>query len=274
LQIAKVHLDLIEGPPGALALRRQQTAALPQAALGSSRHGTEDVQVGDQCVRRGRVGSHPGLWRLVRDAQHEQRVGEHQLARGLGARDVDVIDVRLSGAEPMRRDRLDEAPAVGRVGARQRHEVLHRRVRDDVALPDVLLHGIGQRAHQTQAPRHPAHAPIETARDHVERQPVLLMERAQQPRLLEHVLGRVRLQQMAKDQRLARAQLPDHRRDDVAMQTAQAADAFVAIYHNVLGLEGHDHDGHLLTDIGDQRQQPPLAGRLAHTERVVGRSRW
>lgn len=75
---------------------------MPKATLDASRHGAEDVQVGDQCLRRGRVGAHRGLRRVVRDAQHEQRVGEHELARGIGARDVGVIEPSdLSGAEPM-----------------------------------------------------------------------------------------------------------------------------------------------------------------------------
>ena len=138
----KVQLDLIEEPPGALALWRKKAAAMPKAALGPSRDGAEDVQVGDQRVWRGRVGAHRGLRRVVGDAQHEQRVGEHQLARGIGARDIDLIEAPdLSGAEPMRGDRLDEAPAVDCVGARQRHEVLHRGMRDQAPGMHVLLDG-------------------------------------------------------------------------------------------------------------------------------------
>ncbi len=84
--------------------------------------------------------------RVVGDAQHEQRVGQHQLARGLGPGDVDLIEpADLPGGEPMRRDRLDEAHAVGRVGARQRHEVLHRGVRDELAVVHVLLDRVGER---------------------------------------------------------------------------------------------------------------------------------
>ena len=136
----KVQLDLIEKPPGALAFRRQEAAAMLQAAMRSSRDSAEHVQVGDQRLRRGGVGPHGRVRRVVGDAQHQQRVGEHQLARGIGARNVDVIEAPdLSAAEPKRRDRLDEALAIGRVGARQRHEVLHRGVRDDPAILDVLL---------------------------------------------------------------------------------------------------------------------------------------
>jgi hypothetical protein len=71
LQIAKIRLDLIEEPPRALAFRRKKAAAMSQAALGATRHGAEDVQVGDQRLWRGCVGAHRGLRRVVRDAQHE-----------------------------------------------------------------------------------------------------------------------------------------------------------------------------------------------------------
>lgn len=94
----------------------------------------------------------------------------------------------------MRGDRRREAYALLAFGARQWHQVLHRRVRDDMPLADVRLDRLGKRTHQTEPARDPAHAPIEAPRDDVKRQPVLLVQRAQQPRLLEDVLGRVGLQ--------------------------------------------------------------------------------
>ena len=75
-------------------------------------------------------------------------------------------------------------------------------MRDDVAVADMLLNRLRERANQTEAARDPAHAPIEAPRDHLEREPMLLVQRPQQPRLLEDVLGRVGLQQLTKDQGL------------------------------------------------------------------------
>jgi hypothetical protein len=243
---------------------------MPQATLGASRHGAEGVQVGDQGLWRGRVGAHRSLRCVVRDAQHEQRVGEHQLARGLGPRDVDVIEAAdLSGAEPMGRDRLDEALAVGGVGARQRHAVFHGGVRDEAAILDVLLDRGRQGAHQTQTSRDPADAAIEAARQRVQRQAVLLMQRAQEPALLERAVGRVGVQEVPKDQRLGLGHLPHHGRDGVAVQPAQTTHTFVAVHHHVGRARRHDHDRHLLPGIRQRCQEPPLARWLVHAQPLI-----
>jgi hypothetical protein len=65
-------------------------------------------------------------------------------------------------------------------GGRHRYEVLHRGVREQTAVLLVLLDRVGQPAHQTHAPRHPAHAAIEAPRQLVEGQAMVFMQRAQQ----------------------------------------------------------------------------------------------
>jgi hypothetical protein len=168
--------------------------------MGPARDGAEHVEIGEQGFGGRGVRSHDGARRVVGHAQHEQGVGEHQLAGGSRAGDVDLIEpADLTCGEPVRRDRLDEAHAVGRVGARQRDEVLHRGVRDKLAGLDVALHGVGQGSHQPEAPRHPAHAAIEAARQGVQRQTMLLMQCAQEPALLERAVGRVGVEQLPKD---------------------------------------------------------------------------
>ena len=270
MQIAKVRLDLVEQPPGARALRRQQAAAVLETARGASGDGADDVQVGEQRLGRGGIGAHGRAWGVVGDAQHEQRVGQHQLARGVGPGDVDLIEPPdLPGAEPMRRDRLDEAEAIGRVGARQRHEVFHRGVRDELTVLDVVLYRFGKRPHQPEAPRHPAHAAIEAARQAVKRQPVILMQRAQQPPLLERALRRVGVQQLSEDQRFSLRHLPHDGADRIALQPAEAADAFVAVHHHVHRARGHDHDRHLLTGVGQRRQQAAFPRRLPHPQPLI-----
>ena len=267
----KVRLDLGEDLPRALALRRQQTAPVLEAAPGPSRDRAEDVQVGVQRLRRGRLRpDRRGVRRVGGQTQHQQRIGQDQRTRGLGPSHVDLIELAdLARGEPVRRDRLGEAHAVGRVGARQRHEVFHRGMRDELAVAHVLLNGRGERAHQPEAPRHPAHAAIEAARQGVERQAMLLMQRAQQPALLERAVGRVGVQQLPKDQRLGLRHLPDHGGHGVAMQPPEAADAFVAIHDHVGRARRHDHDRHLLTGVRQGGEEPPFAHRLPHAQPLV-----
>jgi hypothetical protein len=208
LQIAKIQLDLIEDAPGPLALGREQAAAVLEPTRRASRHGPHDVQVGQQGVGGRGLRAYRGR-RLVGDPQHEQRVSHHELTRGVDAGDVGLIEPPdLARAEPMRHDRLDEPNAVRGIGARQGHEVLHRGVRDQAPIVDLLLDGLRQRAHQTQAARDPAHAAIEAPRQCVERQAVILMERAEQPALLQRTGGRLRMQQLPKDQGVGLRHLP------------------------------------------------------------------
>ena len=109
----------------------------------------------------------------------------------------------------------------------------------------------------------------ETARERVERQAVILMQCPQQPALLERAVGRVGVEQLAKDQRLGLRHLPDHGGHRVAVQTTEAADAFVAVHHHVRCACGHNHDRHLLTGVGQRRQQASLARRLPHPQPLI-----
>jgi len=270
LQIAKIHLDLVEESPGPLALRQEQAAAVLESACGASRDGAHDVQVRQQ--RLGRRGLRSdGRWRrVVGDAQDEQRVSHHQLPCRLDSRDVGLIEpTDLACAQPMRHDRLDEPHAVSGIGARQRHAVLHRGVRDQPAVVHVLLHGLGQRAHQTHAARDPAHAAIEAPGQRVERQAVIVMQRAEQPALLERAVGGIRTQELPKDQRLSLRHLPHDGGDGVPVQPAETPDAFVAVDDDVGRPVDHHHDRHLLTGIGQGRQEAAFARRLPQAQPLV-----
>jgi hypothetical protein len=117
----------------------------PRRAAGDS---PEDMKIGDQRLRCRGFGAHGRLPRVVGDTQYEPGIGEYQLAGHIRAGDVVLIQpADLPGAESMWRDRVGEAHAVARVGARHRHEVLHRGVRNDAAALDVLLDRVGQGAH-------------------------------------------------------------------------------------------------------------------------------
>jgi len=124
-------------------------------------------------VRCGGLRADRRRGRLVGDAQHQQRVSHHELTRGVDARDVGLIEPPdLTRAEPMRHDRVHEPHAVRSIGARQRHEALHRGVRDQASVLDVPLDGLRQCAHQIHAARDPAHAAIAAPRQRVGREAV------------------------------------------------------------------------------------------------------
>lgn len=238
--------------------------------MGASSNGAQDVQIADQRLRRGRVGADRRARRVVGDAKHEQRIGEDERARGLRAGDVDLIEPPdLARGQPVRRDRLDEADAVGRGGARQRHAVLHRGVRDELPVAHVLLNRRRERAHQTQTPRHPADTPIEAPGQVLQRQAVILVQRAQQPALLKGAVGRVGVQHLPENQRLRLGHLPHDGSHGVAMQATQAADPLMTIHHDVRRGRGHDHDRCLLTGVGQRRQEPAFARRLAHPQPLI-----
>ena len=238
--------------------------------MGASGDGAQDVQITQQGLRGGGLGPHGGPRRVISDAQHEQRIGQHQVAGGARPREVDLIEPPdLPGAEPMRRDRVHEAEAIGGVGARHRHAVLHRGVRDQPSRLHVLLDRIRQRAHQTQASGHPAHAAIEAPCERVEGEVMVVVQGAEQPPLLERAVGRVGAQKLAKDQRLGLRHLPHDGRDGIALQPAEAAHPFVAIHHHVRRAPGHDHDRHLLARVGQRGQQPPFPRRLSHPQPLV-----
>jgi hypothetical protein len=238
--------------------------------MSPARDGAQDVEIGDQGLGCRGIGSHGGARPVVRHLQHEQRVREDEGPRRVGPGDVDLIELAdLARGEPMRHDRLDEADAVIRVGARQRDEVFHRRVRDELAVLNAVLDGVGQGAHQAEASRDPAYAAIEAARQRVERQPVVLMQRAQEPALFERTVGRVSVEKLPKDQRLGLRHLPEDRRDGVALQPAQTADPFVPVHDDVGRARRHDHDRHLLTGVRQRRQEAPFPRRLPHAQPLI-----
>jgi len=169
----------------------------------------------------------------------------------------------------MRHNGLPEADTVGGVGARQRHEILHGGMRHELAVVDVLLDRVGQRLHQTQAPGHPAHAAIEAPGQRVEGQAMVVVQRAQQPALLERAVGRVGVQHLPKDQRLGLRHLPDHGGHRVALQAPETADPLVAVHDHVRGAGRHHDDRDLLAGVGQRRQEASFPRRLPHAQPLV-----
>jgi len=124
-----------------------------QAPMRPSGDGAEHVEIGEECLWRRDVVTETRRRSLVGETEDEERVSQDELARRLRPGEVVLIEAtNLTRRQSMRRDHRGEADTVVRLGARQRHEVLHRRVRDDVPVADVLLNRFGERPHQTEAP--------------------------------------------------------------------------------------------------------------------------
>lgn len=114
--------------------------------------------------------------------QKQLRLFQQPLANG--RRRVSPRGVPLSGfaaGEAVRGQRFGHAPAVFGIGSRYWHQVLHCYVGRDGAAAHLLLYAFGKLLHQTQPPRHPAHAAIEATRQLVESIPEALLQFRQQP---------------------------------------------------------------------------------------------
>ena len=146
IQLVDIVLRTTARAPGALAIGGDQGQALPYALPGTPGDGADDVEITEEghsaAGGGGQVGR--GTLRFVVEAQHEPRIGEHQLADRRRATDVRVVEpTDLPRRQAPRRDRVGQPDAGGRVGARQGHEVLHRRVRRDAPFLDPALHDVG-----------------------------------------------------------------------------------------------------------------------------------
>ena len=272
-------VDIVTGAtaraPDAVAIGGDHGEAVAHALTGATGHCADDMQITEQGhhgTRRGRhVDGRP--LHLFVQAQHQPRVGEHERADRRGSPDVRVVEpTDLTRGQAARGDRFGQLHARGGVGARQGHEILHRGVRRELPVLDPSLHDRRQLAHQAHAPRHPAHAAVEAARQLFQRAGVGLMQRPQQPPLLERGVGRLAVEQLMEDERLRFAHRPADRVDRIAVQLPQAPDPLVAINDDVVAgvpLASHDDDRHLLAGLGDRRQQPPFARGLADPQRLV-----
>lgn len=149
-----------------------------QATMRASGDGAEQVEVGQQRLWRRALGAKLRRRGLVGEPEDEHGVGEHELARGLRSGEVVLIEApNLACRQAMRGNRRGQADSLVRLGARQRHEIFHRGMGHDPSLTDVLLDRRRERPHEIQAAGDPADAPIEAARERVEGQALLVMQR-------------------------------------------------------------------------------------------------
>jgi hypothetical protein len=155
---------LIETAPDLVPLRsgKPQDLALAQPAQGAARDRAEHVKVPQQLIDRSQRRGIRGAAALLACAQVQLWVAEHQLARLGRARAVALVQLaHLARAQILARDRRGEAQGTFAVGARQRQQVPHRRVRVQLATTHPLLDLFGKLPHQTQTPAGPAATAIE-----------------------------------------------------------------------------------------------------------------
>ena len=176
----------------------------------------------------------------------------------------------LAARQSVRRESRSQLEALREIGARQRHEVFHRRVRDQCPTAHQLLHGLGQLADQRQASTHPARALVEPARQLARREPESLVQLAQPPPLLERGVALAAAQHPHEHQRLELREPPHHRLHRVAVQPPEGAHPLVAVdEHERTRLAAHHDDGHLLPTLRQRRDQRPLASRVPAPQRRV-----
>jgi hypothetical protein len=207
--------------------------------------------------------------------EHKHGIREHERPRLCTARTKGRHELPdLPGRQLLACDRLDDALASVPVGARQRDQALHRRVRSELTAKDSTLYRFRKVANQSESPAHPAHASIEAPREILQRQPEPQVHLPQPQPLLE---GRFRLggpHQPPEQQRVGFFQVPAGGPDHVAPQTPHRPDPLVPVHHDeALGLvrRGHHHDRHLLTVPCQGSQQPPLPLGAPHPQVLVAK---
>jgi hypothetical protein len=123
--------------------------------------------------RAGQVLGIAGVGGHLQRAQKQQRLGDQPLlAGGIGAPPGVVERAHLADRHPRRRQRGTKLLALAAVGARQRHQVLHRRVRRHRPGAHSLLRRGHQLVDQREPSRHPALGTAEPARQIIEREAV------------------------------------------------------------------------------------------------------
>jgi len=100
--------------------------------------------------------------------------------------------IHLAGVarpELVPRDGVGHAHASGGADARHRDQALHRNLRANCSLADLLLNGIRQKLDEGETTRDPAHAPVKPPREILEAIAAPARELGQEPSLLQGRLG-------------------------------------------------------------------------------------
>jgi len=210
---------VVESGEEVLALRRGELNGRPfaQAFESASGHRSQHVEVVLKLVS-GTLGRSPGrLLPFGACLEHEQRIREHErpslrAARAKGRHELPD----LPGRQLLAGDRLDETLASFPIGARQRDQALHRRVRRELTAKHTTLDRFRKVTNQRESAAHPTHASIEAPREILQRQPEPQVHLPQPQSLLERRLLRGGPHQPAKKKCFGLFQVPAGGPDYVA----------------------------------------------------------
>jgi hypothetical protein len=237
-----------------------------QPPVGATQDGGRHLQI---ALEPGRWGGIP-RWSLPLRFQKQFRLGQDALAGH--PRTVTPSGIQLPGlprVAVMLRKHCRHLLAVFQADAGYGNQKLHRHMRGDLAFPHLLLNGLRQKFDQRQAPRHPAHAAVEAARQFLQRVAQTLLHLRQQPPLFQGAFLWAEAQRPRQQQGLGFAHLPHRGFHRVPAELFQRRDTLVAVDHQVpfaVVLGNHHHDGRLLAALSQRGQQPALAVRFAHAQ--------
>jgi len=143
------------------------------------------------------------------------------------------------------------------VGARHRHQNLHRNVCGDLAFAHLLLDRLREDLHQRQPARDPAHIAVEPPRQILEPIAEACFQLGQEPPLLEGRLLFREAKRPLEQQRLGLPHRPDHHLDRVVSELPKRRNPFEPVDHHIaVRLAGHchHHDRGLLARFGQRAQ--------------------
>ncbi len=194
--------------------------------------------------------------------QEQSRLLENPLSYQRGSIAPGGIQLaRFASAELELREDRGHSLADLDADARHRHQELHRDLGADLSPAHSLLNRIGQKLDQSETARDPAHAPVEPPREVLEVVTEAALELGQQPALFQRRLLFGQPQRPVEHQSLRVTELPHRRAHRVVAEPAQGGDALEAVDYLVpvrLARDCNDHDRHLLSRVGQRRQQLSL----------------
>src|SRR5260370_839050 len=237
------------------ALEELWQQSLLQRAVRAPREATERTQILQQALCGG--GRCRALCRL--SLQIDLRTVEDEITRALRARLPGGIQRRdLPRRRLQGQDRGGQLLSRRGIGARKRHQILHRRVRAQDPETDLILDRLGQGLDQGESPAHPALAVLKTPTELLERPLAAFLQLCEQPGLIERVLAPA-TQAPLQEQRFDFFDLPARGARGIARQALERPHALAAIDEDeLLGIAHHDDRG-LLADLGERSQKRSLA---------------
>lgn len=272
MQAREVGQSLLRGARHLCALLGRERAHRGEAPQRAPRHGSEQIQLLEQLLRGRDQRSRRLALHLPPRLEKQERLGQHARAQGHRALPPSRVELPdFLGAQLVAGNGRAEGRTSLRVGSRHRQEVLHGRVRPDLASSDVLLNERRELLHQTQPPRNPAQTAVEAPGQRFQVQTKTAMQLGEKPALLQRRL-RLRLAQRAVEhQGLRFVHRPDRGLDGVATQPSQSTHPLVPVDHHeaVRLARRHHHDRDLLAPLGERSQQPPLLLRPPYSQNLV-----